>query len=346
MPRQDPDAPPDATGAAPGKLILVGEHAVVYGARAVAAAVTRAPDDADPGDPARDPADPARDPARDPDLSACGDGTTVQLRRRPGPSGIDRADISDPRLWPALRAVLPPDLRDHGLGLTVRSRLPVGSGMGSSAALAVATVRAVAGLEGREASFDECYTLGFAVERAFHGTPSGIDHTVAAMGGLCRYRRASGSQAAGPQVERMPAPPLAWIVTDTGRPDRSTAEMVAGVRARMPAEALIRIAVLVEDFCQCLRRGVTSDADVTEIGRLLNENHDLLREIGVSTDRLDAACAAMREAGALGAKLAGAGGGGVAIAALPPDRAGAALRRLRAAGWQAWRVGIAPERGL
>lgn len=310
----------DAVGAAPGKLILAGEHAVVYGHRAVAAAVTL--------------------------------GTTVELRYRPGPSGIDAADIDDGRLWPALQSVLPEAWRAAGLGLTIRTTLPVGCGMGSSAALAVAVIRAVAALEGRRADFAECYDKGFVIERAFHGTPSGIDHTVSSMGGVLCYRRGTaqaGAQAgaqAAPQVERLPPPPLAWIVLDTGRPARTTAEMVAGVRARQPTAALDAIGALVERLVARLRAaGPVGPEQIAEIGAMLDGNHRLLQEIGVSTDRLDAACGAIRAAGAAGAKLAGAGGGGVAIGAVAPDQAAQALAAVQAAGWTGWVAGIAPEDG-
>lgn len=249
---------------APGKLILSGEHAVVYGYRAIAIAVSR--------------------------------GTTVTLRPRPGPSAIEASVIDDARLWPALSTVIPAE----GFGVSIASDLPIGCGMGSSAALAVATVRAVARAEGREADFAEIYERAFVIERVFHGTPSGIDHTVSAMGGAVLYRKGEAPVALALGA------PLRLVVANTGTPG-NTAEMVAGVRARNPERELRRIGAITEMVSAHLQRG-------EDVGALLDENHRMLQAIGVSTPRLDAVCAAMRSAGATGAKLAGAGGGGVAIA--------------------------------
>ena len=110
-----------AAGFAPGKLILSGEHAVVHGHLAIALAVDR--------------------------------GTTVRLEARDGPTHIATSTISDARLDRAIAAMLPA----AGLAVHIATDLPVGRGMGSSAALSIALVRARAALEGRVASAEECF---------------------------------------------------------------------------------------------------------------------------------------------------------------------------------------------
>ncbi len=278
---------------APGKLILAGEHAVVYGHRAVAAAVSL--------------------------------GTTVTLRDRPGRSGIDESPLQDARLWPALSTLVPPD----GMGVSIASTLPVGCGMGSSAALAVALVRALAAREGRIASFEACFERGFVVERAFHGTPSGIDHAVSALGGVVAYRRAPQ----GPELDPLRLPsPLRLVVIDTGSPG-DTAAMVAAVRARGQRDVIEAIGELAEAVTAALRDG-------KDVGGLLDENHALLRRLGVSTPALDAAVDLLRAAGARGAKLAGAGGGGVAFGRVDADIEEQALSCARAAGFRAFTVSV------
>ncbi len=284
---------------APGKLILSGEHAVVYGHRAVAAAVSLE--------------------------------TTVTLHDRPGPSAIDRSDLRDARLWPALAPLIPPD----GVGVSIASTLPVGCGLGSSAALAVALVRALARRDGREASFEECYERGFVVERAFHGTPSGVDHTVSARGGVLVYRRASSTSVASFAPVALPRP-LRLVVADTGSPG-DTAAMVAAVRARAPTAALDAIGALTEQVVRGLERGEA-------VGALLDENHRLLQAIGVSTEALDRVVAAMRAAGAAGAKLAGAGGGGVAFALVDTEHEASVARAARACGCRVFAVDVALPR--
>ena len=170
------DMPQTWTGSAPGKLILCGEHAVVHGQPAIALAVDRS--------------------------------TTVDLVERPGPSTLDVTPIDDARLWGGLRTLLPAD----GFGVRIRTDLPIGRGMGSSAALAVALIRALAQREGRWADLEECTRLGFLMERVFHGEPSGIDHTVSACGGALLYRRAPD----GPVWSRLPVPNLPLVVLDSG----------------------------------------------------------------------------------------------------------------------------------
>jgi mevalonate kinase len=283
--------PEGATGTAPGKLILSGEHAVVYGYRAVAAAVSLQ--------------------------------TTVTLRVRPGPSGIDTSAIQDARVWPALTTLLPAE----GLGVSITSTLPVGCGMGSSAALAIATIRALAALEGRAPDFAELFAKGFLVERVLHGNPSGVDHAVSALGRVVLYRRE------GPEIVPLDVPaPLRLVVADTGTPG-DTAAMVAGVRARAPTDTLRSIGAVAEMVSARLQRG-------EDPGPLFTENHRLLKRIGVSTPALDHACAVMVAAGATGAKLAGAGGGGVAIASVTAATAEAVCAAVAAAGYRGFEVTV------
>lgn len=280
-------------GFAPGKLILSGEHAVVAGHLCLALAVDR--------------------------------GTTVTLTEREGPTRVD-VTHPDGRLLQAILAILPP----HGVGVHLETNLPIGRGMGSSAALAVALIRARADLEGRAANFSECHRDGFIIERIFHGTPSGVDHTVSAMGGGISYR-------SGQPIQPLPLPPLTLVVMDTGVAG-DTAQMVAGVAA-LPDRAarLARIGAVTESVADALH------GPLSELGGLLIENHRLLQDIGVSTPALDALVEAAVAAGAYGAKLAGAGGGGVALA-LVADPA-PVLTAARSLGAQAFVAGVSPAQG-
>jgi mevalonate kinase len=249
-----------------GKLLLCGEHAVVHGSGAIAVAVDR--------------------------------GTTVTLGTLDGPTRLTSAE-TDGRVLQALLEVLPAE----GFDVTVSTDLPVGRGMGSSAALAVALVRARAALIGEHPDVDEVYTRAMPIERAFHGNPSGVDVAVSAAGGCLYFRRGEP-----PVRERLPSPRFGLVVFDSGTAG-DTSTLVAGVAARRPGidPALARIAALVEEARACLH-------DPRALGALLDENHALLRAIGVSNDTLDGLVALARRSGALGAKLAGAGGGGVVLA--------------------------------
>ena len=248
-------------GAGHGKLLLCGEHAVVHGHPAIALAVDR--------------------------------GTRVAIRAQPGPTVID-SPHADARVREALLTVVPAE----GWSIGVRTDLPVGRGMGSSAALAVALVRAHADLDRDPIDADEAYRRAMPIERAFHGNPSGVDVAVAARGGTLWFRRGDP-----PERTSLPAPPWSVVVLDSGTAG-DTAALVAAVAARRPQidPVLDRIGELV-----AAARDVLDDP--AAIGALIDENHAHLREIGVSTDALDALVALARRAGAHGAKLAGAGGG-------------------------------------
>ena len=287
-----------ATCSAPGKIILLGEHGVVYGYRAVASAVSL--------------------------------GTTVHLRHRPGPTALDSPWVDDPRLGDALRAALPAD----GIGVRVESDLPIGRGMGSSAALAVALGRARAALAGEPPSEAAVERGAWAVERVFHGSPSGIDHTVSMNGGAMVFRRTP----AGPEFTPLTLPPLPLVVIDSGK-SGDTAALVAGVRDRRPEvdPVLADIGALVETVLPTLE-----DPQLAELGRAMRENHTLLQRIGVSTEALDHIVGLAMGAGAHGAKLAGAGGGGIVIA-LAEDR-GPVVAAARESGFEAMEIDLGSTR--
>ena len=282
---------------APGKIILMGEHAVVYGHTALAMAVDR--------------------------------GMTVRLDERPGPTRLENSPIDDPRMGEALHRVLP----QNGIGVHIASTLPIGRGMGSSAALAVALARASLQREGRTDTEDAVNERAFAVERVFHGSPSGIDHTVSMHGGAMLYRRTE----AGPVFEPIQLPQLPIVVIDSGSAG-NTATMVATVAGNLTrnAEYLACMGNLVATTLPALQR-----ADLPAIGAAWSENHRLLQAIGVSTPLLDAIVDTAIAAGATGAKLAGAGGGGVVIALARDSEAVCAAAAEQ--GWGAFSVFPAPR---
>ncbi len=282
------------TGFGNGKLILCGEHAVVYGHPALAMAVDR--------------------------------GTSVTLTPTRGPTRI-LSDIRDPRLERAILTRVPA----QGFEVRIDTNLPIGRGMGSSAALSVALIRAVRALDGQTPSVDELYEQAFEIERVFHGNPSGLDHAVSARGGLLRYRRGPP-----PSFEPLSSPAGRWVVLDSGE-EGNTAELVAGVASRRP-----RIDPILERIGALVHEAATVLDDPAKLGPLLNENHALLREIGVSNSRLDALIAFAREHGALGAKLAGAGGGGVVLALVADPHP--LLQSASAAKIPAFEVAISPLR--
>lgn len=297
-----------------GKVILLGEHAVVYGYPALAGAIdttVRCDWRALPPRPHHAPALRVRAPFWQLDLSLA--------------SGTSFADdaLGDPRravaaLVRAIGAHLGVDVIEAlGPGEAVMdTRLPAAAGLGSSAALAVAMTRALARALGRRLCNDEVATLADSAERCFHANPSGVDVALAVGGGLGLYCRGQGAAPMGRSrgLQPIDAPPMRLAVGLTGTA-RSTAGMVARVAAAREADrdrvdtclaALGRAAV---NGAEAMRAG-----DAAGLGGLMDEAHELLASLGVSSPELDALCEVARGAGALGAKLTGAGGGGAVIA--------------------------------
>jgi mevalonate kinase len=211
--------------------------------------------------------------------------------------------------------------------IEVTSTVPVARGLGSSAAVAVALARAVGLAAGADFDDRTVSELAFEAERRTHGAPSGIDNSVVAHGRAIRFEKG----AVTPLDIRAP---LTLIVGDTGQ-RATTREIVAGVRDRHDARPnahgrwFDRIGQLVDEAGHLLASG-----ELIRLGWVMDSNHLVLQALRVSTDGLDRLVAAARGAGALGAKLSGAGGGGVIVALVESgsaDRVEGALQGVGAA---------------
>jgi mevalonate kinase len=273
-----------------GKVILLGEHAVVYGHPALAVGI-----------PSGITLDAREiDPAAPLELSI--PAWDLDLRITPGTD------------HPVARAVLEVlsmcDGPLRGWAIAGRTDLPSGAGLGSSAALTVALARLCLG---ERAPIDEVVEASLAGERVFHGQPSGLDSQIAARGGILRFAKASAPSP-------VTAPPgLRLVVIPSGQP-RRTAEQIAKVRDRYDRLPEV-VRPVLDALAATVVRGLDAlrASDLALLGELMNVAHELLGALGVSTPRLDELCDAALQCGALGAKLTGAGGGGAVIALCPPD---------------------------
>ena len=220
-----------------------------------------------------------------------------------------------------------------GMRVDVFPHLPRASGLGASAALAVAIIRAVADRFDVELTEEQVSNLAFECEQIVHGTPSGIDNTVATFGRPILYRRA-GEGAAASEIRDVVSPrPIPVVIGLTGVRSLTshTVGLVRAARERHPAryEAIFsQIDELVLAGADALRRG-----DAAELGELMNMNHGLLGALQVSSPELEALVGVARRAGALGAKLTGGGGGGAMIAVAEPGAAESVGSAMRQAGF-------------
>lgn len=281
-----------------GKVILLGEHAVVYGVPALAVGISRGAS------------------ARAWPLEA---GTSV-LQIEGLPVEL-RADDDERDLSRSFRALLEASGIARPVRVEARTDLPPGGGLGCSAALGVAIARAL----DPSAAAERIAERAMAWERVFHGNPSGIDTAVSAEGGCILFERGRG-------FERVSAGrPLLLCIGHTGTVSSTKAmvEAVARLRDRRPEiveKSFDAIRSLVRNARLAIEAG-----DIKALGQLMDLNQMLLSGLFVSTQEIERLCASAREEGALGAKLTGAGGGGCVVALAEGDEV--AERILRA--WKA-----------
>lgn len=298
---------------APGKIILFGEHAVVYGRPAIAAPLAQIRATA-----VIHPASSGGVILAAPDLelernladAAADDALALVVRQVQAAAGLERL----------------PDMK-----ITVSSDIPIAAGLGSGAAIAAATTRALALFLGLESLASPAWIsdLTYEAEKIYHGTPSGIDNTVVA------YERPVYFMRRQPQnlVERFHVRrPLRLLVGDTGM-SSSTKSVVEDVRRSWENEPQRFNAIF--DGCAALSKAARmaiERGDQREVGRLMNENHALLVEMTVSSVELDRLVNAAVRAGALGAKMSGGGRGGNMIALVTVNSEEAVRQALLAAG--------------
>lgn len=299
-----PAKPAGGVGRGNGKTVLLGEHAVVYGMPAIAAGISL-------GATAR----------AEPSVRA-----SIRIAEREAHAG-DGSELA--RALEQTGAAL--GVPAHRIEVDVN--LPLGSGLGGSAAIGVAVTRALLASCGIAESRERVLGGAAAWEQVFHGNASGVD-AAAAYAGSCIWF----TKEAGPEPMFV-AVPMHLAVCLAG-PPASTKEMVESVRTlgeRRPdllGKSLAGIESLVKNAKLCIEAG-----DLHGLGQLMNYNQMLLSGLFLSTPEIEKACAVAREAGALGAKLTGAGGGGAVIALC--ESSGKAIEQaFRAAGFQAFSTEI------
>lgn len=274
-----------------GKLILFGEHFVVYKAPALVGAVA-----------ARTTCVVA------PSNAEWSHGLIIEDNR---PAVPGYKDEKAEEMLSGTNLVLQHmgwDVSKRGLKITLGGDLTCVSGIGASAAHCVSLARALAEAMGRTITEEEVNAAGFAGEKGYHGTPSGIDNTAATYGGVLKFQRTDGAPLF--ETERFASP--AYIVYASTGITASTTKVVGDVAAKKAAneawfeDLLVRYNSIYERSREALR-----NCDWALIGQLADENHALCQDLTVSCEELDELVLAARAAGALGAKMSGTGRGGL-----------------------------------
>lgn len=299
---------PSTSASAPGKVILFGEHAVVYGQPAIAAPVSQV----------QAKAVVMPNPAGGIQVAAPQIAVDSPLRELP----LEHALAKAVELTLGALGVE----RSPGFKLRVTSTIPLAAGLGSGAAVSVAVIRAVSGFLGHPLSDKTVNELTFEIEKIHHGTPSGVDNTVVTYGLPVFFIKDQ------PIETFKPKRPFTLVIGDSGVPS-PTSVAVGDVREARLAEPG-RYQRLFDGCGQIARqaRAHIEDGQVEALGPLMDRNHELLVEMDVSSPELETLVAAARQAGAWGAKLSGGGRGGNMIALVSPDGAKQIRRALQAAG--------------
>jgi len=298
---------------AAGKVILLGEHAVVYGRPAIAVPVS--------------------------DVRA-----TAEVTRLAGDVGVlivaedlgQSYRLDEPCETDAARALgatvrntlqhLGVQAETQALRIVVHSQVPIARGMGSGTAVATALVRALAKHYGHQLTSGNVSDLVFRTEVILHGTPSGIDNTVVAFEKPVHFtkdQRAHILEVGGEFI---------LLIADTGIRSK-TRDAVEQVRRAWRADPgryerlFDRIGAIVEEGRRAIIAGQGGD-----LGHLMHRNQLLLRDLGVSSPELDRLARAAESAGAKGAKLSGGGKGGCMIALVDDGTRAGVLSSLLSAG--------------
>ncbi|TAK12114.1 MAG: mevalonate kinase [Anaerolineae bacterium] len=284
---------PNFTATAPGKVILFGDHAVVYGHPAIAVPVTQVQARA---------------------TIAPGIGLPDGEIQITAPEIALESPLRDLPLDHAIKQAIELTLAALGIEhptafkLKITSSIPLAAGLGSGAAVSVAAARAVSAFFGHPLEDEQVNAIAFEVEKIHHGTPSGIDNTVITYAQPVYFIK-------GQPLETFDIrSPFTLVIGDTGIAS-PTSVAVGDVRKAWEADrqGYERLFAGCGDIAVRARAAIEG-GDVGALGLLMNENHALLQKMGVSSPELDRLVDAARAAGAAGAKLSGGGRGGNMIA--------------------------------
>ncbi len=293
---------------APAKVILFGEHAVVYGQPAIAVPVSSLRVNVRVSESAQD-------------------GVAIVTPLLNEVLRLDDADVDNNPLVAAVRYALDAlQVQGANVILQITSQIPVASGLGSGAAVSAAIVRGLAQQFGRVLEDDVVNELVFKVEKLYHGTPSGVDNTVIVYEQPVYFVK-------GQPIERLTfSGEYRLLIADTGKA-ALTRVAVGDVRKLYEREPA-RIQPILEAIGDVVRqaRQALEAGNSVAVGQLMWRNHELLNELTVSSPELDVLVEAARSAGALGAKLSGGGRGGNMIALVTEETQSAVHEALIAAG--------------
>lgn len=308
------------TGKGYGKTILFGEHFVVYGLPSIVSALgayTTA------------------------DVKVVkGNGWTVNDQRPATPGYKEQKYIEAMQSIANIINHLKVDIENQRIEISFAGDLIAASGVGASAAQCTSVARALSETFNLNLDDEKINEAAYEGEKAYHGTPSGIDNTASTYGGLIWFVRNLG--AGKNTMDLLQSPRKMLIVIANSGITASTTEVVADVR-RLREENPEKIEKIFGEYKKLVEAAKKAllEGDIATIGNLMNQNHKMLQQITVSGEINDELVEIALENGAVGAKLTGTGRGGLVIGlAENEDIQEKIVDVIEEKGYSAWRTTI------
>ena len=278
-----------------GKTILFGEHFVVHGIPGIVSAI---------------------DSVTDAEAKKTIKGINITDERTGAKGYVEKKKLQQLESIERMLKTMNMNAKKVALDIWLGGNLPGFSGLGASAASSVAIARAIADEFNFDFSDEKINNFAYEAEKAYAGNPSGIDNTAATFGGLIWFKKNLNTDLN--TIEQLKIrQPVEIVIGNTGIV-ANTKAMVAGVAERKKQNPKKYDAIFkrAEDLAYKGRKSL-EDFDLKQVGRLMNENHYLLKDINVSSKELDFLVDLARSEGAFGAKMTGGGGGGCMLALTP-----------------------------
>ncbi|MEM2098709.1 MAG: mevalonate kinase [Candidatus Bathyarchaeia archaeon] len=306
-----------------GKVILFGEHFVVHGVPGIVSAI---------------------ESATEAEVKKAEKGIKIIDERKGAKGYVGEKKLQQIESIDRMLKAMGIKPETVALNIWIGGNLPGFSGLGASAASSVAIARAIADEFSLKLSDERINEIAYEAEKAYAGTPSGIDNTAATYGGLLWFKRNMTGGANIIEHIHMKQP-VEIVIGSTGIV-ANTKAMVEGVAERKNRypEKYKRLFHQAEELAFTARKAL-QDFDLRKVGALMNENHRLLQEIEVSCKELDYLVDLALREGAYGAKLTGGGGGGCMFALTPTSALQEKVARaIEKAGYEVLRTKIGVEK--
>lgn len=309
--------PLNCVARSPGKIIITGEHFVVHGSYALAAAIDRCSY-----------------------ATASLSEESIIISKDLGyRSSLNKAENNLEPLIKTLKATLEYLNETRGVKIEIYSDIPLAAGLGSSSSSAVAVVAATSKVLGYELKYDEIFKLAMVSEKIIHGKPSGIDIMVALHGGVLLYNINGFSKKLNLNS------PIPFIIGYSGIKHKTSEQISNFLERSKSLPSIFKSIVDSISYFGLNAANAMEKGDLATLANIMNSNQSILSHYGVSSEVLDRLIDSALQKGSLGAKLTGGGGGGSLILLTKEDQISKIQDQLRTSFAQSWSINV-PQKGL